>query len=469
MSVWNEVVREIESFTADIGFLRVTEPLTPESVRRDVESMVDFQRAIPLDELTRRVAVLLRQYTTHITHPRYFGLFNPSVTTAGIVADTLAALYNPQLATWSHAPAANEIERATLRHLAAALGLDPSRVFANFTSGGAEANMSAVLVALAHRFPEIGDGGLCRLGAPPLIYVTSESHHSFVKIARMTGLGSHALCEVPVGPNLTLDVPALSDRMDADARAGRMPLMVVGTAGTTGGGFIDPLESIAALAAERGVWFHVDAAWGGAAVLVPRLRPALRGIERADSITWDAHKWLSAPMGAGMFFCRHAEAVQRAFALTTSYMPPSAGEDFVEPYATTMQWSRRAIGLKVFMTIAELGWAGVSARLDRQTVMGERLRERLRAAGWSVVNETVLPLVCFTHPDIIAGSISTGMVLDQIYARGRVWISDVVLGGRERVLRACITSYRTEDEDLACLIDEIERGRLAAAQSRTQE
>jgi len=239
--------------------------------------------------------------------------------------------------------------------------------------------------------------------------------------------------------------------------------MIVGTAGTTAGGLIDPLDSIADLAAERRVWFHADAAWGGAAVLVPRLQPALKGIERADSITWDAHKWLSVPMGAGLFFCRHADAVQRAFALTTtSYMPRSAADTF-DPYSTTMQWSRRAIGLKVFMTIAELGWAGVTDTLDQQTAMGDRLRERLRAAGWSVVNDTVLPVVCFKHSDIIAGNISTAMLLEQIHVRGRVWISDVVLGGRERVLRACITSYRTAEEDLACLIDEIEHARVTAA------
>jgi len=105
--------------------------------------------------------------------------------------------------------------------------------------------------------------------------------------------------------------------------------MIVGTAGTTAGGLIDPLDSTADLAAERRVWFHADAAWGGAAVLVPRLQPALKGIERADSITWDAHKWLSVPMGAGLFFCRHADAVQQAFALTTtSYMPRSAADTF---------------------------------------------------------------------------------------------------------------------------------------------
>jgi glutamate/tyrosine decarboxylase-like PLP-dependent enzyme len=465
MTMWDEVRHQIEALTADIRSMPVVEPAAPLQVRREIEAAFDLQNPVALEQLTRQVAVLLRRYTTHVTHPRYFGLFNPSVTVAGIVGDTLAALYNPQLATWQHAPAANELERMTLAHLARALGLDSERVFANFTSGGAEANMSAVLVALAHRFPQVAEHGVAAIDAPPVIYITSESHHSFVKIARMAGLGTRALAEIPLTSRYTLDARVLAERMRLDAHEGRTPFMIVGTVGTTGGGLVDPLDEIADVAADNNAWFHADAAWGGAAVLVPRLRPVVRGIERADSITWDAHKWLSAPMGAGMFFCRHPESVRRAFALSASYMPPSAGEDTVDPYATTTQWSRRAIGLKVFMTIAELGAAGMTEMLERQTDMGDRLRARLHAAGWTIANDTALPLVCFTHDDIVAGRTSTADILRHVYARGRVWISDVVLGGRARVLRACITSFRTCEEDVKCLVDEIELARAVTGRT----
>jgi glutamate/tyrosine decarboxylase-like PLP-dependent enzyme len=459
MTVWDEVRQQIEAFTSDVRSIRVVDTAPPLQVRREIEAAFDLESPVALEQLTRQVAVLLRRYTTHVTHPRYFGLFNPSITVAGIVGDTLAALYNPQLATWQHAPAANELERLTLAHLARALGLDSERVFANFTTGGAEANMSAVLAGLAYRFPQAAEHGVAAIDAPPVIYITSESHHSFVKIARMAGLGTRALAEIPLTSRYVLDARVLAERMRSDARAGRTPFMVVGTVGSTGGGLVDPLDEIADVAADNNAWFHADAAWGGAAVLVPRLRPAVRGIERADSITWDAHKWLSAPMGAGMFFCRHPAAVRRAFALSASYMPPSAGEHTVDPYAATMQWSRRAIGLKVFMTIAELGAAGMTEMLERQTDMGDRLRARLRAAGWTIANDTALPLICFTHDDIVAGRTSTAEILKHVYARGHVWISDVVLGGGTRVLRACITSFRTGEEDLTCLVDEIELAR----------
>jgi glutamate/tyrosine decarboxylase-like PLP-dependent enzyme len=207
-------------------------------------------------------------------------------------------------------------------------------------------------------------------------------------------------------------------------------------------------------------WFHVDAAWGGSAILSPGLRSLLTGIELADSVTWDAHKWLSVPMGAGMFFCRHPEAVKRAFAVSASYMPAAAGEDMVDQYTTSAQWSRRMIGLKVFMSLAELGTPGYAALIDHQAKIGDLIRVRLREAGWTVVNDTRLPVICFSHADIQAGHITTEAVLGVVYRRNRVWLSEVTLGARERVLRACVTSFNTDEGDVACLIEELEHARV---------
>jgi glutamate/tyrosine decarboxylase-like PLP-dependent enzyme len=275
----------------------------------------------------------------------------------------------------------------------------------------------------------------------------------------MTGLGTHALHEIPTDRNFTMDVGALESQIEADRETGCYPLMIVGTAGTTGAGLVDPLAQIAEVASRSHLWFHVDAAWGGSAVLSPRLRPVLNGIERADSVTWDAHKWLSVPMGAGMFFCRHPEAVKRAFAISTSYMPAETGDNTVDPYATTAQWSRRMMGLKVFMALAEIGLEGYGKLIERQVALGDQLRYRLQETGWLIRNKTELPVICFSHPDIQNGIISTSKIIDRIYKRGRAWISDVILGGRERVLRACITSFRSNESDIECLIEELENAR----------
>src|SRR6185312_295339 len=463
---WAQVGREIEEFLNGVGTLPVSSSASVDEVRRAIESRFDFGEPIPLPVLTSQVIDLLRRYATHVTHPRYFGLFNPSVSPAAIVADTLVALYNPQLAAWSHSPAANEIERLTLRYFARAIGFDPDASSANFTTGGLEANLSAVVIALSSRFPSYRQGGVAAIGSKPVVYVSSETHHSLTKVCRVVGLGDDALREVPTTAGFAMDPAALRKLIEADSKMGRHPFLLVGTAGTTGGGIVDPLSELADIAAKFDLWFHVDAAWGGAALLVPRLRPFLHGIERADSVTWDAHKWLSVPMGAGMFFCRHAGASRVAFDVATSYMPAASGEDTADPYRTTLQWSRRAIGLKLFMSLAERGGVGLREQVDHQARMGDLLRKKLASAGWIIVNETPLPLVCTTHDDIRAGRCRVEDIVSPVQARGRVWISDVVLGGREKAVRTCITSFRTQEEDLDILVSELEHARGDRRQPR---
>lgn len=457
-SIWQQLIDEIQAFPTDLRDLPVWSKASPREIRTLLENRYTFDAPVPLETVVADAMQLLREWTVHVTHPRYFGLFNPSVRQASILADALVALYNPQLAAWSHAAAANEIERHTLKQFAGALGMDRDTAHANFTSGGAEANLSAVLVALAHQFPDAGETGLAGLPTRPAIYATGETHHSFVKISRMSGLGTNSIRQVPLTEKFTMDTAALEDQLRTDLDQGWHPLLIIGTAGTTSTGAVDPLPELAGIAADRGAWFHVDGAWGAAAVLSPRLRPELAGIERADSVTWDAHKWLSVPMGAGMFFCRHPESVRRAFAVSATYMPGKTG-DSSDPYSVTAQWSRRAIGLKVFMALAEIGLDGYGDLIDRQTRMGDLLRERLSQTGWQIVNHTRLPVVCFTHPDIRAGRCRTRDVLKTIYQRGRVWISDVVLEGQQRVLRACITSFQSNEEDVECLLEELEHAR----------
>ena len=189
---------------------------------------------------------------------------------------------------------------------------------------------------------------------------------------------------------------------------------------------------------------------GEARPVSPRLKTAIAGIDRADSITWDAHKWLSVPMGAGMFFCRHRDAVATAFAVDPSYMPPST-PGVNEPYVSGILWSRRFIGLKLFMTLAELGEEGYRAAIEYQAHVGDMIRERLVSAGWRIVNDTPLPVICFTGPALESGHLSAAEVVAKVQAKG-VWISEVCLSGRDPSLRACVTSFRAEREDIDALM-----------------
>jgi glutamate/tyrosine decarboxylase-like PLP-dependent enzyme len=447
----------VAALASDIADGPIVPEVAPHEIRSYLGSRYDFAKPMALDDVTADVESMMRKWQVQVTHPRYFGLFNPSVTLASVVADTLVAMYNPQLATWSTSPAANEIERHTLAWLTGKFGL-PAATMASFTTGGAEANLSAVIAALTREFPEYGEGGLRCLPASPTIYVTREAHDSFNKIAHMTGLGRRALRTVATNRDFKMDLVDLARRVAEDRADGLAPLMVVGTAGTTAAGAIDPLPALERFCRSEDLWLHVDAAWGGAAVLSPRLRGHLAGIDAADSITCDAHKWFSVPMGAGMFFCRHPEVVGEAFRARTSYMPGKTDGPVVDPYTTSVQWSRRFIGLKLFLALAQKGESGYVEMIEHQARMGDVLREEIQRAGWRIVNRTPLPLVCFTRDGLDASTF-----LAALYKRQIAWMSEVRLGGGRPVVRACVTSFRTNESDIEWVVREM--GELALHES----
>jgi aromatic-L-amino-acid decarboxylase len=434
--------------------------VSPHEIRTYLGSRYDFTKPMALDDVTADVERMMRRWQVQVTHPRYFGLFNPSVTLASVIADTLVAMYNPQLAAWRTSPAANEIERHTLAWLSGKFGL-PAYAVASFTTGGAEANLSAVVVALTRAFPAYGEDGLRSLSASPTIYLTREAHDSFNKVAHMTGIGRRALRTVATDRSFKMDLGDLARRVDEDRRSGFVPLMVVGTAGTTAAGAIDPLPDLARFCRSEALWFHVDAAWGGAAILSPRLRGHLAGIDAADSITCDAHKWFSVPMGAGMFFCRHPDAVGEAFRAQTSYMPGKTAGPVVDPYTTSVQWSRRFIGLKLFLALAQHGESGYVELIEHQARMGDVLRESLARAGWRIVNSTPLPLVCFTRDGLVTRTFLAGL-----YTRQIAWMSEVRLGDGAPVVRACVTSFRTNPSDIDWVVREMTR--LAVHESEVE-
>jgi glutamate/tyrosine decarboxylase-like PLP-dependent enzyme len=364
-------------------------------------------------------------------------------------------MYNPQLANWRTSPAANEIERHTLSWLAARFGLPPESV-ATFSSGGMEANLSAAVVALTHAFPSYGEHGLGQLPATPSIYLTAEAHNGYNKIAHMTGLGRRALRIVATDRDMKMDPADLQRLVAEDRKNGFAPFMVVATAGTTAAGVIDPLPEVGQFCRAAGLWLHVDAAWGGSAIVSPKLKHYLVGIESADSITCDAHKWLSVPMGCGMFFCRHPETVAEAFRADVSYMPGKKVGPVFDPFTTSAQWSRRFIGLKLFMALAQQGESGYAEMIEHQTRMGDVLRDALRASGWSVINSTPLPLVCFTREGLVPARFLAALHQQQI-----AWMSEARLNGTA-VVRACVTSYRTTEADILWVVSEMNR--VAAAE-----
>jgi glutamate/tyrosine decarboxylase-like PLP-dependent enzyme len=455
---------DFEALGAAIADGPIVPDVTVEEIRAYLGTRFDFKQPIALEQLVTDVEGMLRKWQVQVTHPRYFGLYNPSVTLASVVAENLVAMYNSQLANWRTAPGPNEMERHTLKWLSEKFGL-PDESVATFTSGGSEANLSAVVIALTWAFPEYGEHGLRSLPGEPVIYLTEETHNGFNKIAHMVGLGRRSLRIVGTGANLKMNVADLAKCVAEDRERGRLPFMVVGTAGTTAAGIIDPLPEIGEFCRQQRLWFHADAAYGGSAVVSPTLRKHLAGIEAADSITCDAHKWLSVPMGCGMFFCRHRESVAQAFRSDVTYMPTKAAagasSDVFNPLTHSAQWSRRFIGLKLFMALAHYGEEGYAAMLDHQARMGQVLRDALLSTGWRIVNETPFPVVCFTRDGLIPAEF-----VAQLRDRQIAWMSDAELGGVS-VVRACVTSFNTQETDIEWVVEQMNSIALRAPKRKT--
>ncbi len=462
-AVWSQLERLIEDFIASIPEKPVVNEMTPPQVRQ-LLSGVDFSKPMSAAEALQLAADGMSRTHVQVSHPRYFGLFNPAPTTMGIAADALVAAMNPQLAAWKHSPFAVEVEQFLIRALGERFGYDPCETDGTFASGGSEANQTALLTAMTAKFPEWQSRGMRSIKLQPVLYASGESHHSIHKFARLTGLGLEAVREIPVDADLRMDLARLKSAIRKDQLAGHAPFLVVATAGTTNAGAIDPLPEIAAIAAEENLWLHVDAAWGGAAALVPELRPLLNGIERADSIAFDAHKWLSVPVAAGIYLTRHPEILSRTFGIEAAYVPPKA-EGVADPLAHSLQWSRRFIGLKVFLSLAVAGWDGYAQSLRHMTAMGDALRRELAANGWKIANSTPLPIVCFTdarsaHPD---AAVYLEGIAQEVVGSGEAWISTTRIGANQTVLRVCITNFRTMPGDVSALVHSVNKARERVA------
>lgn len=444
---------------ADFLGARAGSPVTTGTQESSLNAWLDdhdFTQAQSLDTLVADVFAVMGNHAVRSDHPRYFGLFNPPALPAAIIGDLIAATVNPQLGVWSHAPAAAAIERKLLQWFGTRIGWAADEVAGTFTSGGSEANHMALLAALARRYPGWAKGGLAAVPVKPAIYVSSQSHLAWIKLARAAGLGSEAVRLIPVADGMTLDRETLATFIDNDG--GRDPVLVVATAGTTAHGAIDDLPGMAALARARGIHLHVDAAWAGGALLVDEGRQLLRGIELADSVTIDPHKWLCVPMGAGMYLSRDWNALHSAFEVVTGYMP-SASTINRDAYIHSLQWSRRFIGLKLFMALANLGQEGYAHMIGRQFELGRYLRGGLIVRGWQVLNNSLLPLVCFApeaESDVQDNAVK--YIAERVVGSGGAWLSTVDLCGR-LVMRVCITSYETTHEDVDVLLNLLDDAR----------
>jgi glutamate/tyrosine decarboxylase-like PLP-dependent enzyme len=457
--LWSLVGDAIEAYRAEADGLDVAPLARPEDVRHELDQF-DFDRPLPPHKVVEAVVQMMRRLQPHVTNPRHFGLFDPAPTAMGVLGEALAAAFNPCLATWAGSPVGVEVEQLLVHRFGELFGYRPELVDGTFTSGGSEANLTGLLLALTAALPEHRDIGVRGLSTQPVVYLSEQAHPSWLKATRVAGLGGNACRIVRSDSAGRLDASALDQEIAEDRRAGRLPLLIAATAGTTVAGVVDPLSAIATVADRHLVWMHVDAAWGGAAMLLQECRPALDGIDRADSLTFDPHKWLSVPMGCGMVLTRHRGLLQRTFSVAATFLTDDDEPDGQDPSTHSIRWSRNFAGLKLLLSLAVAGWQGYAAVLRRQIALADRLRRGLSCDGWLIRNDTTLPVVCFTPADRPGDVNPIRAIAAALNRSGRARIFQVQVGGQP-MLRACITNYATTDADIDQLIEALRAARTS--------
>lgn len=414
---------------------------------------LNFNEGQDAGAVIRFVIESLQTFQLNTAHPCYFGVFNPQSSTMGVVAETIAAAFNPQLASSASSKFCIAIEDHLINYLGQLFGYKAGSIEGNFTSGATEANHTALLCALSNRVLNFSAQGIINTQRTPIIYYTKETHHSIMRTARVCGLGTNAVSQIDVDNNLQFDLTKLEQQIKLDLREGRQPLFLVATLGTTGAGVIDPILELSFLAQKYDLWFHVDAAFGGAVCLLPEFAGLMEQVGKSDSIALDPHKWLSVPMGCGMYISPHRGYLRKTFDVEgISYMPLTTRDsESTEPYWQSLQWSRRFMGLKLFMTLAVHGKTGYEAVLRHQINMGNKLREKLLSASWVIENHTPLPIICFTDSRLKAMDIE--MLVNSVVHTGRAFITSTELSlGPKKVMRAGIPNFITQEEHLDELV-----------------
>jgi len=441
---------------AALGDLPVIPDTTP------AETFARFAEPLPEDgtpwpDLVRRFERDVVPMSFHLPSPRYFGLMNPTPLPVAVIAESVAAALNQNVAAWHHSPAATAIEAQVVRWLCDLVGLPPAS-FGSITPGGTLANTTGLKVGLAVRIPETVREGVWGLDQRPVFYASCESHFSIEKSANVLGLGAdRGFRRVPVDRESRVDLAALERMIATDRTQALRPFGIVGVAGVTSNGVIDPLDALADVAARHGLWYHVDAAYGAGALLSPALRHRLRGIERADSVTVDPHKWWHLPYPCGAVLFRDGGAATRALAAGDLYIPDTGRS--VEFRHHGLLGSRPFSALKLWLAMLRVGRRAYGALAEEQVRLTERFVHTLtQDARWEALTPIDTAIAAVRWRGATPGAHTADLdaaqdrIVERVLATRRHWISATTTVGR-RAIRVMVISYLTRWEHLAELVN----------------
>ena len=460
--------RAVTEIIADYARALDTARVCSEATPADLEKL--FDEPLPLEgtsaeQLLERFTRDIAPHAMQIPSPRYYGLFNPTPLPIAVWADALASAINQNGAAWRNSPAANVIEARALRWLCELIGYNPESS-GTLTSGGSEANLIGLKCARDWAASEARDWGL-RAGTGQLIaYASDQCHDSLVKSVDILGLGRANLRKVETDTRFHIKTEALRREIERDLARGRRPFCIAGAAGATSTGIVDPLDELADIARRYNLWFHVDAAYGGALAFSAKHRARLRGIERAHSVTIDPHKWMCVPFACGAALVRDGARVLRdAFDITPEYLSEQRGGEDVayDLFRYGQLGTRRFNALKLWMALKFLGVRGYAAIIERQIELARYLASRIDELDDFVrLGEVETAVCCFRYlpasaPEDGAAQDRLQHALQQRIERsGAAWLATTVLHGR-RALRVNINSFLTERRHIDDLVELLRR------------
>lgn len=395
----------------------------------------------PMDAILEDFEKSIIPAVTHWNHPRFLAYFANSGSAPGILGEMLTAALNSNGMVWKSSPAATELEQVTLDWLRQWLGL-PKEFFGIIYDTASIGTMHAIAAAREMADPESrrkGNSGHL------VMYISEHANFSVEKAGMTLGIGQDNIRQIPSDEAFRMRVDLLREAMEADRRTGKKPFCVVPTVGTTSSSSIDPVPAIADVAEEFGAWLHVDAAYGGAAAVVPELRSILEGAERAHSLVVNPHKWLFTPMDLSAFYTRKPEILRRAFSLVPEYVKTAENPRAINYMEYGVQLGRRFRALKLWFVMRHFGREGICAIIRSHIEYAQKLADIIRAhPDFEVAAPTPFSLVCFRYR---GSDEENHALLEQINASGKAFLSHTVLNGR-LVLRLAIGNLQTSWEDV---------------------
>ncbi len=455
----------ISEYAAGLDSARVASAATP----HDLAKLFDE----PFPEQGSPAETILDQYkddvlahAMNVPSPRYYGQFNPTPLPIGVWADALASSLNQNAGAWRNGPTSALIEARVIRWLCELVGYD-SAAFGTLASGGTEANLIALKCARDRTHSAATEHGLRSASGDLTVYASEQAHFSIERSLDILGMGRKSLRKIETDENFHVRPGELRRAIEDDRKAGRIPCCIVGIAGATSTGIVDPLVELAEIARENNCWYHVDAAYGGTMAFSTKHRLKLRGIELADSITFDPHKWMFVPFACGAVLVREGGHVLRdAFDITPEYLNEDRGGADVEFdfFRYGQLGTRRFNALKLWMAMKFMGRRGYASVVERQIELTEYLATRIdQLAEFETVGRVESAVCCFKFSPARSANLGEAeqdrlqqQLQQGIEKSGEAWITTTVLKGR-RVLRANINSYLTERRHVDDLVELLER------------